>query len=546
MKRLSTIGKAALRRVPMPLRRLIVELVRGDAAPQAWLRGVVHRAASRSVRTPGHGDTILGGIASPYRAETVATYDSRGDTEQLSADILQAWNDAGIDAVRLPGEWPPLIVVPEPQWQEAWTSLADDKHFAGLWLDGIGRARPLAGAQPPRHSADVAVFRHRATSDGRQVSGPETNVHVQAWSVQEEPGRPRPDGGTYAVGTMFPPPGTRNDYAAYLSPGALPETKHHPRTDRFLEPIDLVYTWVDGDDPDWLSRRREWEGASASVDAQITARFKSRDELKYSLRSVESYASWINHIFVVTDGQRPAWLSTAHPRLTLVDHRDLFTAAELPVFNSHAIEARLHTIPGLKDNFLYLNDDFFFGRTVSPEQFFTPAGQPRFFPSRVQIDPGEPKSEDLSVTVAAKNNRSLLEREFGRTITLKLQHAPYAHTVRALRNLETAFPEVFANNVAARFRSPSDHSILSGLAQRVGEVTGQTVASTISYNYADLSSPDLKLRLDAWVRSKPHDVFCLNDTGPVAEEINTIVENFLNAYYPLPSAFEIDPPRIVE
>jgi hypothetical protein len=32
---------------------------------------------------------------------------------------------------------------------------------------------------------------------------------------------------------------------------------------------------------------------------------------------------------------------------------------DLPTFNSHAIEANIHRIPGLSDSFIAMNDDFF-------------------------------------------------------------------------------------------------------------------------------------------------------------------------------------------
>lgn len=102
------------------------------------------------------------------------------------------------------------------------------------------------------------------------------------------------------------------------------------------------------------------------------SRFTSRDELRFSLRSLEYYASWVRKIFIVTDRQVPSWLDTDDPKITVVDHRDIFSdPSVLPVFNSHAIESQLHHIPGLADHYLYLNDDCFFLRPTGSELFFT-------------------------------------------------------------------------------------------------------------------------------------------------------------------------------
>ena len=141
--------------------------------------------------------------------------------------------------------------------------------------------------------------------------------------------------------------------------------------------IDLVYTWVDGNDPKWQARKNDALRAAGKVPPAATAanRFDDNDELKYSLRSAEKFAPWINHIYIVTDGQRPAWLKD-NPRLTVVDHKDIIPKKCLPLFNSNAIEMFFGFIPGLSEHFLYANDDFFFNRPVKPDFFFDKKGDP--------------------------------------------------------------------------------------------------------------------------------------------------------------------------
>lgn len=125
-------------------------------------------------------------------------------------------------------------------------------------------------------------------------------------------------------------------------------------------PIDLVYTWVDGNDPVWQAKKAYWQKQYAPDDeyAISPARWRDRDELKYSLRSVEQYMPWVNNIYIVTDNQVPAWLNINHPKIKIVDHSEIFPAEALPVFNSIAIESRLAYIPDLSEHFIYSNDDF--------------------------------------------------------------------------------------------------------------------------------------------------------------------------------------------
>ena len=47
----------------------------------------------------------------------------------------------------------------------------------------------------------------------------------------------------------------------------------------------------------------------------------SLQELRYSLRSLEKFAPWVRHVFIVTNGQIPYWLDLNSPRLTLVTHQ---------------------------------------------------------------------------------------------------------------------------------------------------------------------------------------------------------------------------------
>jgi hypothetical protein len=137
--------------------------------------------------------------------------------------------------------------------------------------------------------------------------------------------------------------------------------------------IDLVYLWVDGSDENWLAKKTsalEKAGKNLSASSKRTARWENNDELRYSLRSAEKFAPWINHIFIVTDSQTPKWLNLENPKITIVDHKEIIPNEKLPLFNSNAIEMFLWKIPDLSEYFIYANDDMFFGKEVQPNFFF--------------------------------------------------------------------------------------------------------------------------------------------------------------------------------
>ncbi|XP_012270546.1 N-acetylglucosamine-1-phosphotransferase subunits alpha/beta isoform X2 [Orussus abietinus] len=143
-------------------------------------------------------------------------------------------------------------------------------------------------------------------------------------------------------------------------------------------PIDVVYTWVNGSDPAFLKNLQRYVSRN-DINA-ATPRFSDKDELRYSLRSIEMYAPWVRHVYIVTNGQIPNWLDMDNPRMTLTKHDDIFLdPADLPTFSSPAIESHIHRIPGLSDKFLYFNDDVMLGAEIWPEDFITQAGGQKIY-----------------------------------------------------------------------------------------------------------------------------------------------------------------------
>ncbi|WP_307834826.1 stealth family protein [Paractinoplanes lichenicola] len=317
--------------------------------------------------------------------------------------------------------------------------------------------------------------------------------------------------------------------------------------DRVAFPIDAVYTWVDGGDPAWHARKaaalREngWVTGSSGQTAN-DSRFVSRDELRYSLRSLHAYAPWIRHVYLVTDDQVPPWLDTTRPDLTVVSHREIFGGAgRLPTFNSQAIESRLHHIPGLAEHFLYLNDDVFLGRPVAPELFFTPGGLTRFFPSGALVGSAPRSTADAPADSAGKNNRRLIQSAFGRVLTHKMKHTPHPSRRSVLAEIELRFAEQVESTAAHQFRHPDDIAMLSSLQQYYAYLTGRAAPGQIKYLYTDLADPATPFQLARLLHKRHLDAFCLNDTDSSASAVPeqaALLAEFLPAYLPFPSRWE--------
>ncbi|MFF0474366.1 stealth family protein [Streptomyces sp. NPDC004284] len=307
-------------------------------------------------------------------------------------------------------------------------------------------------------------------------------------------------------------------------------------------PIDVVYTWVDGADPSWLRRRAEHSGEGYHAEAANAARYLSRDELRYSLRSLHMYAPWVRNIYLVTADQTPDWLDTEAPGIKVVSHEEIFRSPELlPTFNSHAIESQLHHIEGLSEHFLYFNDDVMLGNEVTPNDFFHSSGLTKYFPSPALVPLGEKTVDDPPVAAAGKNNRRLIEERYGAVLVQKMKHMPHALRRSVLTEIETEFESEYRHTEASRFRSIDDISIASSLHHYYAFHTRRAVPSQLPYAYLDLTHPWTETRLGRLLANRDRAVFCVNDTVSTGQDVTEqkdLITPFLEAYFPVPSPFE--------
>ena len=320
----------------------------------------------------------------------------------------------------------------------------------------------------------------------------------------------------------------------------VPEPFQHPTTWDFTEPVDIVSTWVDGGDPVWDAARRARLRAAGTTDRRASgrARFHSRDELRYSLRSVHLFAPWVRTIHLVTAGQRPAWLAD-HPRVRLVDHRDLLPAGALPTFSSHAIETRLHRVPGLSEHFIYLNDDVLLGRPLGVRSFFGPGGTAATFAGREPL--GVPGGDEAPYLGAAFTNRRLLLDAFGTAAVRFFAHAPHPHRVSVLEEVAERFGPEVDRTTLTPFRSAEDVSMLSSLAQQYGLRTGRAHPAELAVAHVDLTRATLARELRALGDRRHADVICLADGHDWAFEPGVAeaeLAAFLESYYPVAAPWE--------
>ncbi|GAB2579782.1 stealth family protein [Microlunatus antarcticus] len=542
----------------------------GETLPQRAVSdaraAVLRRRLSKNLQRTGDADTFVrvkvDGRAA--LARVVETFRSDLVWAEQAAQVAEALTAHGVDHVFVSVD--PfrrrVIAVPESQRALANRALADRLTAAAFQVGPVysrqpSRFRPLT--RRGLRTKTLRVFQPLATASGALLSGAEMGCDLQFW-CEVGPSHQRTSNGEFLESGTLLGERTTDALPEAVEPAPVGVVERpvdgrlrpvaaalqHPHLLQHLDPVDVVYTWVDGSDPAWQRRRdaalHEERNAPLHDLAANESRFTSRDELRYSLRSLEMYAPWVRHVFLVTDDQVPDWLDVDHSRLTVVDHAALFgSRGRLPTFNSHAIESQLHHLDGLAENYLYLNDDFFFGRPVDPSLFVLGNGLPKIFFSNVKVAPGPLRASDLPITSAAKNNRDVLADKFGRTTLHRFQHAPYSLRRSVMYELEDVFAEELAATASAPFRSPSDLSVSASLGLAYSYLVGKAVPGRLRHLYADIARADTPDRLALLLESRDRDVFCLNDhdsSGLTTQRQHDVVAGFLESYFPLPSRFE--------
>lgn len=310
------------------------------------------------------------------------------------------------------------------------------------------------------------------------------------------------------------------------------------------DPIDVVVTTVDSSDPVWLEKfNTTLKGVAGEIRLSKTtnaARFTSHDELRFVLRSIYYYAPYVRTIHIVTDAQCPEWLDTSHPRIRLVDHRDIIDPQYLPTFNSDAIESCLWRIPGLAERFVYFNDDMLLMSPTTRSTFYTSNGLPRFFasPRRIPEIPAE-WAESYTLHAHLQSSHALQKRGYPKP-RIKFQHVPYAAKKSILLEMEGEFREELHRTRCSPFRSEASYATISFLYPNYALVTGRGVLSEIGYQYVDVSWPDWRERLLRACRRTDITVACINESHDAleADALDAELSVTLSARFPCVAPWE--------
>ena len=236
--------------------------------------------------------------------------------------------------------------------------------------------------------------------------------------------------------------------------------------------IDFVITWVNGNDPEWMKIKKQYQ-PEAQADDTIN-RYRDFGLLRYWFRGVERFAPWVNRIHLVTCGHLPDWLRLDHPKLHIVKHANYLSPDVLPTFNSNAIELSMHKIPELSERFVYFNDDMFLLQSVSDTDFFKD-GLPV---DRAILSPAIADPNDNGISKTVLNNMYIINRHFDKKLVLKNNRAGFLEPRYGTQMLRTVcllpwhhLPGFYNDHLPVPYRKQTFNEVWESEGETLREVT---------------------------------------------------------------------------
>jgi len=285
--------------------------------------------------------------------------------------------------------------------------------------------------------------------------------------------------------------------------------------------VDFIYTWVNGSQEAFAKTMRPYELNSTLNDdagewllSHGANRYRSWDELRYSVRSIGKYASsFANKIQIVVNAvderddpdvagytkQRPSWLSEVAETTGLIEvlsQEDFFGAEErtaLPSFNSLTIESQLHNTPSTIDRYFAMSDDMLLGREHSAVDMYSPLFGPTMGFKDSGYNTMTPPEEEDAHKFGEKPyliyTSWLLNRRFGMRIRAGQAHFGHSMSRSIAKEVHDSFPRPSLRSACQRFRGETGFQLYTWYA--AFHYTIERHREALLYSYIMLrSDPD--------------------------------------------------------
>jgi len=306
--------------------------------------------------------------------------------------------------------------------------------------------------------------------------------------------------------------------------------------------IDVVIPWVGGNDPVLNEKRSRYTDAAivSHVDEASPTRFANLGEIFWCVASLNRNASFINKIYIVSDGQDPhlepflqKYFPGGHIPVEVVDHRTIFRGYEeyLPVFNSVSIETMLWRIPGLSEHYLLMNDDFIIAKPVTEADFYTADGKVICYGDWFSLPWGKLlrflKPRPGGHQVATFKNMLINAADIvgGTRRFHYLRHTPRPLLRSFYEDYFGKHPELIVRNVSHRFRHInqfSEQELLYLTLEKEGRCQQTPTASCAFYLMPKHEGDYVARKLDAF-RKGDFKFCCLNSLDMASDQDRKLI-----------------------
>lgn len=297
--------------------------------------------------------------------------------------------------------------------------------------------------------------------------------------------------------------------------------------------IDIVVTWVDESDPEWINEKNKY---SDSPGDKRDNRFRDWDCLKFWFRGIEKYAPWVRKVHLITCGHLPAWLNTEAEGLNIVFHKDYIDEKYLPTFSSRTIELNFGNINELSEKFICFNDDMY---------IINPTLESDFFKNDLPLDmavlyPGYATSNDVEFEHTLLNDAQFFAKHFDikeilkrdrkkffnllygknliKTLTMKLypsftgfilHHQPQSFLKSTFSEVWKAEPELLDSACKSKFRNGSDINLYALRYWQLGKGSYEPANFFKRGDYVSIN--DSPLDYNRIISGSNKKILCLND-----------------------------------
>lgn len=291
--------------------------------------------------------------------------------------------------------------------------------------------------------------------------------------------------------------------------------------------MDIVITYVDGNDPVWKKDYEKYTNVPI-----MEKRFRDWGTLKYLLRGIEVNMPFIDNVFLVVShpSQVPQWADQSELKIVL--HKDIIPEEHLPTFNCNPIEMHLHRIEGLSEQYLYFNDDLYPLAPCAPEDFFRDGKGVLGF-TRHWFVSGMYKQ-------ICKNSDTQARKAAGLPASRSFIRPQHTCTAMLKSSCESLYAKLEKEILALISRTRTGDNLNQYLFLDYQLFTGKMIAEKISNKHFSVALASPK-KLASYILKPSKKLMCVNDVRLSDKKYEALRKAMIDAFeikYPNKSRFE--------